>query len=349
MPQLNDLKYDFLRSGAGGSQAGALPEMFVGYLDDFAGVVGTGDMNTDEQELHNVSGFKDGFAMNDGWMATIASLDAANDAPQINERWFQHWGGTLGGGSPADAVLARFGALDGTETAAITAFVNGLDADGIWDDIFEVYAPCLNATDFLIGMKTDTLIQTGGTHQPGQGIEFTTNNQYLLEGRDFDTFAQANMFFGCYSVATIADTTTNRDYFGVATAAVECYLRWRGTDTNDVNSVYFVTGSTPRTVPAGAPDSDFIGCGLDGATVRELHNGGVVLSAARTFEGIPASNPMQWFGQNIDGVPSVGNKRLSRYSIMAHLADPSDARIQTLRSRSLQFLRDLGVAGVPAT
>jgi len=156
---------------------------------------------------------------------------------------------------------------------------------------------------------------------------------------------------GAYIVFTAADSTNNSDLFGVATAGVECYYRWRGNDTNDFNAIYNVTSATPRSASNQRPDGDLVGQGLEGSDVFELQPGGIVVKSTRTpVANVPATHPCQWHGQNIDGTPAAGNVQNSRYSLMMHSNTILSTVVQgVVRARSLQFLRDIGVTGIPAT
>jgi len=264
---------------------------------------------------------------------------------EINEAALQFW--LVGGlSSPVDLVLARYSALDATEIAAITAFVNGLVADGIWNNITEVYAPCLNATDFLIGMKFMTGV-LGGTpvHTPGEYIDFAATPDHWLDPVDFDGFATIEGFMGAYIVWTAADSTGNSDLFGVLVGTDECYMRWRGDDTNDFNAVYNVTSTTPRSASNQRPTGDIVGVGLEGSDVFELQPGGIVVKSTRVQNIVPPGQPMQWHGRNTDGVP--GGAPPARYSLMMHSNGLLSSVAQgSVRARSLQFLRDIGVPGV---
>lgn len=251
------------------------------------------------------------------------------------------------------AVLARMSALTQTEIDAIEAYVDGLVADSVYSNITEIYAPCLNATDFRTGFKFMTLIDSASSpiHTPGEYVDFTAGAQHMLDSEPYDSFATVQGFMGAYIVFTGADVTGNSDLFGIATAGVECYYRWRGTDTNDFNAIYNVTSATPRSVSNVRPTGDMVGVGLEGVETFELEPGGIIVKSTRVPNGaVPATHPCQWHGQNIDGVPSVGNVQNSRYSLMMH----SNLILSTVtqgvvRARSLQFLRDIGVTGVPAT
>ena len=257
-----------------------------------------------------------------------------------------------GGGvsSQVQAVFDRMSALTQTEKDAIETYVNGMVADGIYSNITEIYAPCLNATDFRTGFKFQTAIQSGTppVHTPGQYIDFTTGSQHWLDSADFDTFATVDGMIAAYIVLYNPDVTANSDLFGLATAGVECYMRWRGNDTNDFNAIYNVTAATPRTAANVRPTGDLVGFGLDGVDVFNLQPGGIVVKATRVpVANVPAGNPLQWHGQNIDGVPSIGNVQNSRYSLMIMGNTISDTNAVQIRARSLQFLKDIGVTGVP--
>ena len=272
-------------------------------------------------------------------------------AKELNDAALEFW---LAGGlsAPVELVLARYSALSGGEIAAITAFVDGMEADGAWSLVTEVYAPCLNATDFLIGMKHQTLQPSASApvHTPGEFVDFTTNAMHYLDEVNFDSFATLEGFAGVYNVFTAADTVNNSDLFGVADATNECYLRWRGNDTSDFNTIYNVTSGTPRTAANARPTGDMVGMGLEGTDIYNLSPGGIVTKAARTPSAVPIGHPMQWHGQNLQGSPASGNVANSRYSLMLQANGLlSNIAQGAVRARCLQFLRDIGVTGVPAT
>jgi len=256
------------------------------------------------------------------------------------------------GGPSAEvqAVFDRMAALTQTEKDAIETYVDGLVSDGAYSDISEIYAPCLNDTDFLIGFKFMTL-EPGPTvpvHTAGQYVEFSSGSMRYLDSANFDTFATPEGFAAVYNVFTDADTTGNADLFGLATAGIECYMRWRGNDTNDFNSIYNVTSATPRSAANQRPTGDLVGMGLEGSDLFVLQPGGIIVKATRTPTAVPASNRFQWHGQNIDGTPSAGNVANSRYSLMIHSNGLLSSFAQgVVRTRSLQFLIDIGVTGVP--
>ena len=246
------------------------------------------------------------------------------------------------------AVFARMSALTQTESDAIEVFVDGMVADGVWTKVTEFYAPCLNATDHLTGFLASSLLVTGTpTHVPGDWLSFTNLNQYLLEDRVYDSFAQLDSFAGAYVEFTAVDTTSNSDYFGIATGTEEAYYRWRGSDTLDSNAVWEVTSATPRAVLTKKPNQTFMGVGLEGTTISELDQGVLENTTRVRGANVPATHPFQWFGQNIDGTPSLGTKVVSNYACMLHMNGQTQAEILTTWTRVHQFLIDIGVNGVP--
>lgn len=306
--------------------------------------------------------------INDGWEAEgellVPTQEQNNDtqrafylagdgvSPALNDAQSEYWAGFGPVSSEVAAVLARMSAVDATEIAAITAFVDGIVAIGIYNDISEIYAPCLNATDFLTGFKFMSLVPSASApaHTPGEFVEFSTNAQHYLDSVNFDSFATANGFVGVYNVFTAADTVNNSDLFGVADLVNECYMRWRGSDTNDFNDIYNVTGATPRTAANVRPTGDMVGVGLDNGDVFNLQPAALVSKATRTPTAVPVGFPFQWHGQNLNGTPASGNMANSRYSLMIHSNGlPSAIPQGELRALCLQFLRDIGVTGVPAT
>lgn len=271
----------------------------------------------------------------------------------LNDKQLAYWTAQAGGFSPAvTAVFARMSALTQTEMDAIEVFVDGLTLDGSYSFITEIYAPCLNATDFLTGFKFMDLVPSASApvHTAGEFVEFSTNAMHYLDSADFDTFANVEGFIGVYNIFTAADSTGNSDLFGLADASNECYYRWRGTDSTDFNAIYNVTTATPRSASNQRPTGDMVGMGLEGVDLFELQPGGIVVKSTRITTPVPAGHPCQWHGQNLNGTPAAGNMANSRYSLMIH----SNLLLSTVaqgsvRGRSLQFLRDIGVTGIPAT
>ena len=264
--------------------------------------------------------------------------------------------GSPSGGESAEvqAVFDRMAALTTQEEDAIRTFVNGLVSDGSYAVMTEIYAPCLNATDFLTGFKFMTLQPSASppVHTPGEFVEFSTNAMHYLDSDDFDTFANVEGFIGVYNVFTAADGVGNSDLFGLAdVGGNECYYRWRGTDTTDFNALYNVTAATPRGATNQRPTGDIVGMGLEGLEVFELQPGGIIAKSARTPNAsVPTTHPCQWHGQNLSGTPAAGNMANSRYSLMLHSNGLLSTIVQgSIRARILQFLRDIGVTGVPAT
>ena len=256
--------------------------------------------------------------------------------------------------APVQAVFARMSALSQQEKNAIEAMVNGLVTDGLYSDVLEFYAPCLNATDFLTGFKVDTFIESANapTHVPGEGIDFLTGTNHLLEGRAYASFVAANGrgFSGGYSEFFDADIVGNSDFFGLLTGANEVQFRWRGTDTTDYNIKYNTTGLIPRIAASVKTSREVWISGWDGTDLFATVAGGVVEAVTQTFLGVPITHPMQWHGQNVDGTPASGNLQDMRFSVMFHVGGvPTTARLVAMRARVLQFLRDIGVSNVPVT
>ncbi len=255
---------------------------------------------------------------------------------------------------PVQAVFDRMSALSQQEKNAIEAMVDGLVTDGLYSNVLEFYAPCLNATDFLTGFKVDTLIQSAapGTHVPGEGLDFVSGAQHVLEGRTFVSFVNANGqgYSGAYSEFLAADVTGNSDFFGILQGANEVQFRWRGTDDLDYNHKYNTTGLTPRVSANTRSSREVWTVGFDGTDILVSVFGGNLVKATHTFLAVPTTHPMQWHGQNIDGTPAAGNVRNMRFSAMFHLDTIQTSQgVADLRARVLQFLRDIGVSNVPVT
>ena len=88
MPHVNDLKLDKLRSAGGGSQVGALPEMFLGFMQDADPSVDNDDMNTCEDQFVTFQGYKNG-NLNDSWHDGLGTI--LGHTGSLNDRWFSFW------------------------------------------------------------------------------------------------------------------------------------------------------------------------------------------------------------------------------------------------------------------
>ena len=120
-----------------------------------------------------------------------------------------------------------------------------------------------------------------------------------------------------------------------------CHCRFKRTSRPSVRIHSARTAGSSR--PATAPIST-----NSGTTVSELQPGGIIQQSTKIRLGaVPATHPFQWFGLNTDGVPGVAAKVVSRYSLMLHMNGQTDAEILTIRLRVNQFLKDIGVTGVP--
>jgi len=314
----------------------------------------TGDAGSDNWDFGTIFTGFDELLNAPGLFMFFAVFDEAlseSQITQIQDFLVSKYG--AGTSAEVQAVFDRMSALDQTEKDAIETLVDGLVSDGSYSDITEIYAPCLNATDFLTGFKFMTLQPSASApvHTAGEYVEFSTNAMHYLDSANFDSFATLEGFVGVYNVFTGADTTGNSDLFGVADAGGrECYMRWRGTDTNDFNALYNVTLATPRTAANTRPTGDVVGMGLEGLDVFNLSPGGIISKATRITEGVPTTHPFQWHGQNLSGSPAAGNMANSRYSFMLHSNSILSTVAQgSIRARVLQFLRDIGVSGIPVT
>ena len=335
------------------TSTGTINDMLVSYYEANGAPVGLSLVDA-EREFLRAQG-EPPAPLGDMWFDFL--VGQVTTPGTLDDMLEQYWCDNLGVVAPsaeAAAALARYSALDATEIAAITAFVNGLNSDGVYGKVAEIYAPCLNATDFLIGFKASSLIFTSGggsLHVPGEYMDFTSHLDYFTEDRAFDTFAQVSMFTGVYLDIAVADTTGDSELFGVLSGGQPAFFRWRGTDTTDFNESWNTTSGSPNTSANLRPVLDFIGIGLEGTTLSVLGVGGILHQATRNPElVVPATFPFQWFGRNANGVPaaSAGNKPVpNRYSLMVHVLGQTDADILNLRTRSLQFLKDIGVTGVP--
>ena len=343
MPALADVKFAALRSFG---HTGSMSDMMLQYLQ--SGGATSSSIPDAWIEWLALKGFTG--QRNDSWFAYLRGEGATG---ALNDMELQFWGGQVGARSPeVQAVFDRMSALTQTEKDAIEALVDGMVAAGYYADITEIYAPCLNGTDFLTGFKFMTLIPsaTPPAHTPGQHVSFEATGQHLLDSANFDTFATIEGFIGVYNVFIDANSSDNADLFGCINGTDEMYYRYRGNTSNDFNAIYNVTSSTPRSAANIRPEGDVVGIGLDGNDVFELQPGGVVVKSTRIQNIVPTGFPNQWHGRMTDGSPGTGNVVNSRYSFMIH----SNALLSTiaqgsLRTLALQFLRDIGVTGIPVT
>ena len=108
--------------------------------------------------------------------------------------------------------------------------------------------------------------------------------------------------------------------------------------------------ATPRKIANLRPTGDIVGFGLEIPDLFNLQPGGIIVKSGRVPTAVPAGVPCQWHGQNLNGTPAIGNVQPSRYSMMMEANISLSAVLQgVIRARCLQFLRDIGVTGIPAT
>ncbi len=246
-------------------------------------------------------------------------------------------------------VFDRMSALDVREQGAIQGFVDGMVIEGIWENVFEFYAPCLNATDYLTGFKTDTLVLSPNPpiHTPGEYLDFPVNSMHVLEGRNFETYSQPNILLGCYNVFTEGDVGTNSDLFGIENNGAQTYLRWRGNTNNDFNEYIGDTVAGSRSLAFQRPTGDFVGLGRIGIDMYNLQPGGPFFISTEPFVEHPSGGPVQWHGIWTNGAPAGGNMQPARYSCMVTMSSPPTEDQGKVRNLVLNFLIAIGVTGVP--
>lgn len=246
------------------------------------------------------------------------------------------------------AVYDRMSNLSDQEEFAIERFVDGLVTANAYAAINEIYAPCLNGTDYLTGFKLMTLVESPAapTHTPGQFVNLADSTEYLIDPVNYDTFATVEGWSAVYNVFASPDTAAEADLFGFILASAEVRYRWEGQGSNAVEGIYNCSLSSR---PGVRPTGDIVGVGLIGNEVFILQPGGLVTKGTETPLGIPAPVPFQWHGQSAAGVPGALRMANSNYSLMIHSNVLNPTVLQgSVRSLCLQFLRDIGVSGTPA-
>ena len=258
----------------------------------------------------------------------------------------------------AQAVLDQMVALSPTEENAIITFVDGLVKDLVWDFVIDCWAPCLNVSDHLTDFKNLagvlTTIDANQTHIPGQGLDFTAFGAGVLTPGNLSSFMNVHPCgAGSYMVFTTVDTAANTDYFGAVDAVpLECYLRWRGDDTTDINLAWTSTGVTPRppnpSVRPGGAFAEVIQAGAQaaGASVYFFNGPDQSPDQARTFEGAWPDARMQFNGRNNVGVTQQARESLHSFWFLMQGHNP-DTDCITMRGRVLEFLTAIGVTGLP--
>ena len=329
-----------------GLPSGALPDMELAWLKSLGATSNT--IHDAWLEYLTIVGFTVG-TLQDRQSAWLLSLGHVQRV--LVDQFYEFWAGNGGAGvSPeVQLVFDRMSALTQIEMNAIEAFVDGMVVEGMWDDVFEFYSPCLNATDYLTGFKTDTLQNSipPPAHTPGQFITFANNGQHILEGRNFDTYSTQDIFQGAYVVMTAADTTGNTDIYGLSAGGADTYMRWRGDDTNDFNEHVGQTSAANRSAANLRPTGDFVGLGRVVNQTYNLQPLGPTLIAIQAFVAHPTGFPIQWHGINNDGTPATGNMANSTYSCMIAMASPAIADVGKVRNLVLLYLIAIGVTGVP--
>lgn len=276
-------------------------------------------------------------------------------------------GVSVGGGSVVDsggggsfspevqAVFDRMTDLTQTEMDAIEAMVDGMVDDFTYENVFEFWAPCLTGTtDHQTGFKvfpsSEMNVQGSPVHVPGEGLRPASPASGWLMTTAFNTLPLTTDNSGAFSYfhneGSYIDTG-NGDYFGITSGTgLEAYMRNRS-DANsfDINSVWNQTSATPRVSITGLLHEDLIGLWSQPTESYVLHPGAVIDSVART-DGVANVNPFGWSGRNNNGVLQFSPQGLHRIFMFMEKPDPTN--VQLVRARVLQFLRDLGIADIPA-
>lgn len=270
--------------------------------------------------------------------------------------------GSLGHSSPpplspeVQAVFDRMGALSNNEARAIESMVDGMVADFTYQNVFEIWAPCLNSQDHLTGFKifgaSEINVIGSVTHFSGDGVRIGNATSGWLMNTSFNSiglpdYDSSGAFF-YYTNEGSYNAGANNDYCGL-TAGVgeEAYIRNRDEGSSfDIDSSWNQTAATPRVATVGLLHEDLCGWGTEtGAESLVMHPGGIIDSAARTF-GTPNVAQFCWMGRNNGGTPEFSPVGMHRFFMFVD--KPTGGTILLIRSRVLQFLRDIGVKGVPA-
>ena len=248
----------------------------------------------------------------------------------------------------AQAVLDRMTALNQTEIDAITTFVDGCVADGVWQFIYDFWSWGLNSADYLTGFKqygaADLVQGSGLEHLPGEGIRTTESSGGLRMVANWDTVpltVNHSGFLLEFHNEGNYNTGSNGDIFGIrAVGGQQCYLRNRSAGNgHDINATWNHSGVTPRPDTAGLLHEDVIGMwATPDTSINILHPGGLIESASRT-QSIKDANPFSlfgaWNGSAFTFVP-LGVIRFGCF-----VEKPNDVVIGLLRARIKTYLAEL--------
>jgi hypothetical protein len=265
---------------------------------------------------------------------------------------------TTGGVSPeAQAVLNRMTNLSVTEENAIIAFVDSMHSRGDWSNVIECYCYALNQIDSLTGWKT----YTGSIDKPGLWTHSNTRG-YVTASTDTVNpirtgvvpsdhwSASANDHDGSMGVWVTDNSytgTSNQDFFGINESGVEMYLRHRGSDTNDVNCLFFGTTYSSRpNINQGDMKDDFFGIGRR-PTDEQFMSKGLAEPTVSTiaFESVPT---IETFvnARNNSGTPQ--NSRPTGYAFFIAFKPAPLNDYASFYGDLKTLLGTLGVTNIPA-
>lgn len=225
--------------------------------------------------------------------------------------------------SEATTFLARTSGLNGTETAAYTAMICGMVADGVWSKLDALYIFATNTTttaNLNLINTSYTLSQVGS----GGALTFTADQGYTgVFGSALDTglvLTSATKYtlnsggFGGY----ILNNRTAGDpaiLGGVSNIQVT-YLR---TNSASNNSEFDVNSSTFSTVSATTAQGSWFNnrSAASGAGALTLYRNGISVSATTTATvSVPAVEPVYINALNNSGtVNSSGTDQISAFWI----------------------------------
>jgi hypothetical protein len=277
---------------------------------------------------------------------------------------------TPSGVSPeAQAVLDRMTSLSQAESDAIVTYVDNIVAGNMWDRVEEIYCFGLNEADSLTGFKSRVAtIQKPSewTHSKARG--WVTNSADTVNAISTNIIpstmwnAGANLgSMGVYVTDNNYTGTSNQDFFGVRNSGLELYLRSRGSDTNDANILFMYT--TQMTRPSW-PQSELNNCLLSIGTTAYATaydafysrydgvNSENVYNSVSVFEGAPTIEAV--INARNDG-GTMQNSRQTGYGLYfcmnqdfpESFYSPTAYDYYDFRADTIQFLKDVGVTGVP--
>lgn len=270
----------------------------------------------------------------------------------VTKAWIYNHDG-MGTSPEATTALARMAALTGTETTAMTNFINRAVAEGLWDHIWDMWCPALNVTDYQKGWKVNAAAwwdTPTGTHTAGQGVTFTTAQKYRMGSAPSTWGLGNNIGMFCFIKNVTYGTETTESYFGADDVSGNEYNFRTSSGASGLSyCVPGTAGAAPRPAHTGYQGDDLIGVGAsnDGTRIWQLNDGGDLEEVeGHTWGGLPTV-AVQFNGRNNNGTHGIAQARTDSFWAVTYDLPPVMAL--TLRRLGLQLLRDLGVTGVPAT